>query len=139
MRVTLDGDTRNVVAVVKKSKLRAIDVFVPSACLDYRISLSLIEKVVFPKDAVREDVERWKNKLCYTHHMASVDLMEVTDYDENTKSKKSLSFECELELLNMQDSIINEKRKMDHKHSNRVLENIQYLIQNTRLLINEMQ
>lgn len=132
----MDKKTREQKNIISKKKIRSIDVHVPLASLDYRVSLNLEMKVDFPKDCAQDSFERHKDRLCYLHNLVSVDLTQVTEWDRDKNQEVKVLHELELEIRDPDSTILKEKKLRDQGLPNQLLLNIQHLAQNTRTLIN---
>ncbi|KAJ3352477.1 mRNA-capping enzyme subunit beta [Allomyces javanicus] len=139
VRVTLEGKTRQVLPgrTITKQRLASLDVYCPSAPLDYRISINLEIPTKIPTEVMPDTRERHKDRLSYTHELVQVDLTQVTIKVGPNDPNPQLSHELEVEFIDAAKAILHEKQVMDQRGpqgGSRLLENIVHLVENVRLL-----
>ncbi|KNE72436.1 hypothetical protein AMAG_16483 [Allomyces macrogynus ATCC 38327] len=98
VRVTLEGKSRQVLPgrTITKHRLASLDVYCPSAPLDYRISINLEIPTKIPTEVIPDTRERHKDRLSYTHELVQVDLTQVTIKVGPNDPNPQLSHELEV-------------------------------------------
>ncbi|KAI9184533.1 mRNA-capping enzyme subunit beta [Blastocladiella emersonii ATCC 22665] len=146
VRVTTDALAGTPLATIRKTRLDSIDVFVPRAPLDYRVSVSLEEPVDASTALGHADTrERHKDRISYRHRLVQVDLTQVQSLPVGTpwgspaavaasKTGDGVSHELEVEFVDAASSILAEKRALDAGKPSKFQENVVHLVNNVRML-----
>jgi hypothetical protein len=137
IRVSRHENTGQIVknGIIRKRKLQHLNVYVPTAPLDYRITVALEEQVSFPVGLEPDITERHKDRLSYQHQLVQVDLTQVSSVSRgSTTSVNQLFHEIEVEFVNTARDILLEKRRMDSRSPSKMLEHIIHLVDNIRFL-----
>ncbi|ORZ37324.1 CYTH-like domain-containing protein [Catenaria anguillulae PL171] len=136
-RETRDKKSGAVVDRTRKTKLAHLDIYVPNAPLDYRVSVAIEEPWTELPAAARLDAnERVKDRISYAHALVQVDLTMVhsVPVGQQPSAGKPPSYELEVEFVDAGASVLREKAKMDRGEPNRLKENIVHLVNNIRYL-----
>ena len=133
LRVTKDAKTKVIIPgkSVIKDRVADLNVYIPTANLDYRISVSLETTVPLPAQALPVIKRRHKDRLSYTHELFTIDLTQVKMLD-NQGATTELFHELEVEVVDM-DFFNKEKQKLLNKDDeSRWVEAISSLLNNVR-------
>ncbi|KAL7750030.1 mRNA-capping enzyme subunit beta [Sorochytrium milnesiophthora] len=158
VRATYTQDTNALVAVVRKHAIKHLNVYVPTALLDYRITVNIEQTVDLPK-GIAPDFQRMKDRIMYTHEIVRVDLTQVKTNDKkgprapaaggapfnpyrqadaSAASDKGdewrKTHEVELEFLNVRRNLGHELEKSERGQSSRFADNVGIFVNSIKML-----
>ncbi|KAI9219683.1 CYTH-like domain-containing protein [Blastocladiella britannica] len=125
------GPAACVTARICKHKLAHLDVHVPRAPFDYRVTVAIEVPIdeAPPPGAKPEPDERVKDRITYTHACVQVDLTKVT-----STGTGAVTHELEIEFCDSAASVTDEVQRLDAGQPNRFRGNMVHLINNVRYL-----
>ncbi|KAJ3085266.1 hypothetical protein HK102_000161 [Quaeritorhiza haematococci] len=128
IRVSVDEKTGQVIpgGVVEKKRIADLNVHMPNAPLDYRISVNVEMPAKQPSDDQIPEFRREKDRLSYRHEICQVDLTQVKSVK---RGDTELMHELEVEFIRSAD-LVTEIRKAGKNQPNRFYEYIGILLNN---------
>lgn len=133
IRVTTDEKTKKIIpgSCISKERIANLDIHLPNAPLDYRISISIETQAPPPPSNIQSMRSRRKDRISYQHQFVSVDLTQVKTLHGAPTSETT--HELEVELTDMK-ALMNEKLKLDQRQESRYLDIINVFLNNIRIL-----
>ncbi|KAL1408481.1 mRNA-capping enzyme subunit beta [Vanrija albida] len=119
--------------VVKKSNIAHLNVYSPREAFDWRVSCNTETPAELPTSPAQNT--RQKDRACYRHQLCQVDLTVVTARESAHDPKAHITYELEIEILDVPALIAEGEKEERGDPNNRFDEILQSVLDTARMLI----